>query len=129
MIDAHSIRPNSVNVLIGPNGAGKSRLVRKLCASFLHRGENVIAVAPTIYDRFLRMPARGLRFFGARQGRMAAANVLRNALERAASGEIQVINVMPRAYTEDQLVEQPAVGLFAELGWAVAGSPLVLEAN
>jgi type I restriction enzyme, R subunit len=27
------------------------------------------------------------------------------------------------AYTEDQLVEQSAVGLFAELGWAVAGPP------
>ena len=25
------------------------------------------------------------------------------------------------AYTEDQLVEQPAIGLFAELGWTVAG--------
>ncbi len=24
------------------------------------------------------------------------------------------------AYTEDQLVEQPAIGLFAELGWAIA---------
>jgi type I restriction enzyme R subunit len=30
---------------------------------------------------------------------------------------------MPHAYTEDQLVERPAIGLFAELGWAVAGSP------
>ena len=30
---------------------------------------------------------------------------------------------MPHAYTEDQLVEQPAIGLLAELGWAVAGSP------
>jgi hypothetical protein len=27
------------------------------------------------------------------------------------------------AYTEDQLVEQPAIGLFAELGWAEAGPP------
>ncbi len=27
------------------------------------------------------------------------------------------------AYTEDQLVEQPAIGLFVELGWAVAGPP------
>lgn len=26
-------------------------------------------------------------------------------------------------YSEDQLVEQPAIGLFAELGWAVAGPP------
>lgn len=24
---------------------------------------------------------------------------------------------MPHAYTEDQMVEQPAIGLFAELGW------------
>lgn len=24
---------------------------------------------------------------------------------------------MSRAYTEDQLVEQPAIGLFSELGW------------
>ena len=24
---------------------------------------------------------------------------------------------MPHAYTEDQLVEQPAIGLFVELGW------------
>jgi type I restriction enzyme R subunit len=24
---------------------------------------------------------------------------------------------MPHAYTEDQLVEQPAIGLFAELSW------------
>jgi hypothetical protein len=27
------------------------------------------------------------------------------------------------AYTEYQLVEQPAIGLFADLGWAVAGPP------
>ncbi len=26
---------------------------------------------------------------------------------------------MPHAYTEDQLVEQPAIGLFAELGYGV----------
>ena len=30
---------------------------------------------------------------------------------------------MPHDYTEDQLVEQPAIGLFAELGWQVAGPP------
>ena len=27
---------------------------------------------------------------------------------------------MPHAYTEDQLVEQPAIGLFAKLNWIVA---------
>ena len=29
---------------------------------------------------------------------------------------------MPQAYTEDQLVEQPAIGLFAELGWATVSA-------
>ena len=29
---------------------------------------------------------------------------------------------MPNAYTEDQLVEQPATGLFAELGWATVSA-------
>ena len=31
-----------------------------------------------------------------------------------------------QAYTDDQLVEQPAIRLFAELGWQMAGQlPLV----
>ena len=37
---------------------------------------------------------------------------------------------MPHAYTEDQLVEQPAIGLFAELGWTtVAAMEEVFGAN
>ena len=67
MIAPNSIQPGTVSVLIGPNGSGKSRLLRKLCTEFLHNGDEVIAIAPTIYDRFRRMPKRGLKFFGARQ--------------------------------------------------------------
>ncbi|HZR16860.1 MAG TPA: hypothetical protein VFE51_05990 [Verrucomicrobiae bacterium] len=29
---------------------------------------------------------------------------------------------MPHAYTEDQLVERPVIGLFAELGWATVSA-------
>jgi len=29
---------------------------------------------------------------------------------------------MPHAYTEDQLVEQPAIGLFVELGWTTVSA-------
>ena len=37
---------------------------------------------------------------------------------------------MPHAYTEDQLVEQPAIGLFAELGWqTVSAREEVFGAN
>jgi len=34
-----------------------------------------------------------------------------------ASADVKRQYSMPHAYTEDQLVEQPAIGLFAELGW------------
>jgi hypothetical protein len=30
--------------------------------------------------------------------------------------------VSPHAYTEEQLVEQPAIGLFAELGWTTVSA-------
>jgi len=30
--------------------------------------------------------------------------------------------VSAHAYTEDQLVEQPAIGLFAELGWTAVSA-------
>jgi type I restriction enzyme R subunit len=37
---------------------------------------------------------------------------------------VEESNLVPaHAYTEDQLVEQPAIGWFAELGWQVAGPP------
>jgi hypothetical protein len=34
---------------------------------------------------------------------------------------------MPHAYTEDQLVEQPAIGLFAELGWETVSAQVSLS--
>ncbi len=36
---------------------------------------------------------------------------------------------MPHAYSEDQLVEQPAIGLFAELGWTVIAPAMTKEAG
>ena len=109
MIDTQSIRPGTVNVLIGPNGSGKSRLLRKLCTSFLRRGDDVIAIAPTIYDRFRKMPKRGLRFFGARQGRNAAIYVVRSALGRASAENPQILKNLTRALEYTNF--DPVVGI------------------
>jgi hypothetical protein len=109
MMNAETIRPNTVSVLIGPNGSGKSRLLRKLCASFLGRGEHVIAIAPTIYDRFRKMPNRGLQFFGARNGRTAASYVVRAALERASSENPQILKNLTRALEYTNL--DPVIGI------------------
>lgn len=102
MIDAYSIHPGTVSVLIGPNGSGKSRLLRELCSEFLRSGDDVIAIAPTVYDRFRKMPQRGLKFFGARQGRSQASRVVRAALERAYSENPQVLKNLTQAlqYTD-----------------------------
>jgi hypothetical protein len=109
MIDTHVIRPGTVNVLIGPNGSGKSRLLRKLCTSFLRRGDEVIAIAPTIYDRFRRMPKRGFRFFGARQGRNAAVHVVRSALERTSAENPQILKNLTRALEYTNF--EPVIGI------------------
>ena len=109
MIDANSIRPGTVNVLIGVNGSGKSRRLRDLCISFLGKGDNVIAIAPSIYDRFRNMPQRGLRFFGARQGRAAATKVIRSALERASLNNPQIFKNLTQALAYTHF--EPVIGI------------------
>lgn len=109
MITVDSIYPNRVSILIGSNGSGKSRLLRRLCTSFLNRGDDVIGVAPTIYDRFRRMPQEGFHFFGARQGRTAATKVIRTALERASSENLQVFRNLTRAL--DYTKFDPVIGI------------------
>lgn len=71
---------NAVSVIIGPNGSGKSRKLREVCIDALNEGKSVIAIAPTIYDRFQRIRQSGFSFFGARLGRNAAAGVIRETL-------------------------------------------------
>ena len=91
------IHPNSVSVLIGPNGSGKSRLLRSIADDCLLRGDEVIAIAPTIFDRFQRMRSGRMHFFGARQGRSAAVRVIRAALVRASAESPQVLKDLTRA--------------------------------
>lgn len=108
MIEIAAIRPGTVNVLIGPNGSGKSLLLRKLCLNFLASGERVIAIAPTIYDRFRGLASKRFRFYGARQGRQAASRVVRSALARA-SREPQVLKNLTRAL--DYTNFEPMIGI------------------
>jgi len=108
VIDITAIRPGTVNVLIGPNGSGKSLLLRELCRTFLRSGERVIAIAPTIFDRFRGMPSKRFRFYGARQGRSAASRVVRSALARA-SREPQVLKNLTRAL--DYTNFEPMIGV------------------
>ena len=83
-------------------------LLRKLCLTFLRSGESVIAIAPTIFDRFRGMPSKRFRFYGARQGRLAASRVIRSALARA-SRDPQVLKNLTRAL--DYTNFDPMIGI------------------
>ncbi|WP_369921757.1 AAA family ATPase [Marinomonas polaris] len=74
-----------VTVLLGPNGSGKSLLLRQKAIG-AHSFDSVIAISPTIYDRFDRLRKKNFHLFTARHGRAGTSLVLRNAL-RAVSSE------------------------------------------
>jgi len=72
-------------------------MLRDLCATFLRNGEDVIAIAPTIFDRFKRLPKKRFRFFGARQGQSAARTVIKTALAKASIEGEQIIKNITQA--------------------------------
>lgn len=86
--------PGTVSVLIGPNGSGKSRKLRELCNQALRRGTRVIAVSPTVHDRFVGIRNPNFQFFGARQGRHASKTVIRDALIRAGGDQPQILKTL-----------------------------------
>lgn len=89
--------PGTVNILIGPNGSGKSRRLRNLCDEALREGMKVIAISPTIYDRFLKIRNPNFRFFGARQGRIASKNIVRDLIVRAALDDPKILKNLAQA--------------------------------
>jgi len=113
MINTDSLKHNSVNVIIGPNGSGKSRLLRKLSADFLREGKKVIAIAPNIFDRFQGLPPKNLRFFGARNGKNEALHVIRDAMKKVATDNIQLAKDLSRILSY--------VGFEPEIGIEVCG--------
>lgn len=79
--------PNDISVLIGENGSGKSTLLNSLSKYFLRRGDNVIALANSIHDKF-DSTSRNLKTLRGRSGRRQTRNILKKALEVSAKGEI-----------------------------------------
>lgn len=102
-------RPGTVSILIGPNGSGKSRKLRELCDEALRRRMKVIAIAPTIYDRFLKIRNPNFQFFGARQGRTASRKVVRDLIVRAAVEDPQLLKNLIQALKHTRF--EPSVGV------------------
>lgn len=79
--------PNDISVLIGENGSGKSTLLNSLSKYFIRAGDNVIALANSIHDKF-DSTSRNFKTLRGRSGRRQTRNILKKALEVSAKGDI-----------------------------------------
>ena len=129
MLNIPTLTSNTVTVLIGANGSGKSRLLREISLQILGGYGRVIAIAPTIFDRFRGIKGKRYKFFGARNGRGAATKAIRNALDRALSENPQVLKNFTRALAYTGF--DPVIGIrFVRLNldaFGIAASQLTSE--
>jgi len=88
--------PEDVSILIGENGSGKSTLLNNLSKHFLGRGENVIALANSIHDKF-DSQHRNFKTLRGRSGRKQARTTIKNALVNIAVSDIQRLKNASRA--------------------------------
>lgn len=88
--------PEDVSILIGENGSGKSTLLNNLSKHFLSRGENVIALANSIHDKF-DSQHRNFKTLRGRSGRKQARMTIKNALVNIAESDIQRLKNASRA--------------------------------
>lgn len=79
-----------VTVLLGPNGSGKSLFLRKKALG-AYSFDSVIAISPTIYDRFDRIRQKHFHLFAARHGRLGTSRVLRNALKNVSEDNLTLL--------------------------------------
>jgi len=71
---------NSVSVLVGVNGAGKSRSLLKLADLLTQRGQRVLAVCNTPFDRFIGK--RGVKRISLASGRSLPLHLLKQAIAK-----------------------------------------------
>ncbi|HAW19708.1 MAG TPA: hypothetical protein DCX14_05960 [Flavobacteriales bacterium] len=97
MFKPYDIAPGSVNILIGPNGSGKSTLLRQWCEKLKVSSQTVLAMSPSIYDRFVGMRGWNFKYYGARQGRSAASKVIRDALLKAYNDDPKFLKAVTKS--------------------------------
>lgn len=76
---------SSITFLVGPNGAGKSMRLASLASELLARGQRVIAVSNTAFDRFPRGRKVGYVRLSPSSGKQYAAKVFKRALSNTES--------------------------------------------
>lgn len=103
--------PEDVSILIGANGSGKSTLLNNLSQHFLTRGQDVIAIANSIHDKF-ETGHRNFRTLRGRAGRRQTRLIMKKALERIAQTDIQKLKNASRALTYVQF--DPVIGFKIE---------------
>lgn len=76
------------HVIVGPNGSGKSTLLRSIAEESMRNGSNVIAIAPSLYDKFNNLRGQNFSFIGARQGRRLVKQSLIKLLSKVSNDNL-----------------------------------------
>lgn len=79
------------HVVIGPNGSGKSFLLRKIAEDSISKGDNVIAIAPSLYDKFTHLRGRNYNFIGARLGKSLVKKCILNFLNSVSENNLSLL--------------------------------------
>lgn len=97
----------SVTILAGQNGAGKSRYLQALARHYASRGESVVVICNTPFDRFKRMA--GVKRISASRGRRLPQEVLKSAFVSALSSGSSAFRALSK--TLDYCGYSPEIGV------------------
>jgi len=99
----------NISVIVGENGAGKSQLLDALAHLATDRGQPVLAVANTVFERFSVRGAQTFRRLSARHGRTLPKYALKQAMAAATEDGLVRLRSIPR--TLQYCGYQPALGV------------------
>lgn len=86
-----------IKVIIGPNGAGKSLFLKKMAFDYSQEFDHIIAIAPTVHDRFGGDRRRKFHLFAARRGKAGLTSILRDALKEISNDKLKLLKKISMA--------------------------------
>lgn len=79
------------HVIIGPNGSGKSTFLRNSALEFIKDNKNVIAICPSMYDKFQNIKGKMFSFTGGRLGKRLVQKNIIELLKKVSKDDLNLL--------------------------------------